>query len=466
MVTDHELLTDTFEHRIHEHLAAGEVREARDLLVVRPPADRVDILAELPVREMVGLFRSLPVVVATETFVYANAGLQHQLLGGIGEPRLVKLLATMAPDDRTTMLARLPPATVQQLLCLLPEAEKDKAVQLLGYPAKSVGRLMSTHYIAVRAEQTVAEVLADVRGHRHGADTLDMLYVTDAGGQLVDDIRLGEFLLVDHSARVSTLMDHRFIALQVNQSQEDAVRTFRRHARVALPVVNDAGLLLGVVSYDDILDVSAREQTEDIQKLGGSEALEEPYMQISLARMVKKRAGWLVILFLGEMLTATAMGFFEGEIEKAVVLALFVPLIISTGGNAGSQATSLIIRALSLGEVTVGIWWRVMRREILAGLALGIVLGSVGFVRIAVWQLAHFKDYGPHWALIGLTVGLSLIGIVLWGSLAGSMLPLILRKLGFDPATSSAPFVATLVDVTGLIIYFSVAYALLHGTLL
>ncbi len=220
------------------------------------------------------------------------------------------------------------------------------------------------------------------------------------------------------------------------------------------------------MSYDDILDVASREQTEVIQKMGGSEALEEPYTQISLRKMVQKRAGWLVILFLGEMLTATAMGFFEGEIEKAVVLALFVPLIISTGGNAGSQATSLIIRALSLGEVTVGIWWRVMRREILAGLALGVILGTVGFIRIAVWQAAHFKDYGPHWLLIGLTVGLSLIGIVLWGSLAGSMLPLILRRLGFDPATSSAPFVATLVDVTGLIIYFSVAFALLHGTLL
>jgi len=466
MVTDHALLTDTFEHRIHEHLRAGEVREARDLLLVRPAADRADILAELPAREMVGLFRSLPVAVASETFVYADAGVQHQLLGGIGEARLTKLLASMAPDDRTTMLARLPATTVQQLLCLLPEAEKDQAVQLLGYPAKSVGRLMSTHYIAVQAEQTVTEVLEDVRRHRHGADTLDMLYVTDAQGKLVDDIRLGEFLLVAATERVSALMDHQFIALKVNQSQEDAVRTFRRHARVALPVVNDAGLLLGIVSYDDILDVSAREQTEDIQKLGGSEALEEPYMQISLARMVKKRAGWLVVLFLGEMLTATAMGFFEGEIEKAVVLALFVPLIISTGGNAGSQATSLIIRALSLGEVTVSIWWRVMRREILAGLALGIILGSVGFIRIAIWQVAHLRDYGPHWGLIGLTVGLSLIGIVLWGSLAGSMLPLILRRLGFDPATSSAPFVATLVDVTGLIIYFSVAYALLHGTLL
>ena len=442
------------------------MREARDLLVVRPAADRADILAELPPREMVGLFRSLPVALATETFVYADASVQHLLLGGIGEARLTELLAHLAPDDRTTLLTRLPATTVQRLLSLLPDAEKAQAVQLLGYPVKSVGRLMSTHYVAVQAEQTVAEVLAGVRRHRHGADTLDMLYVTDAGGRLVDDIRLGEFLLVAPTAPVSALMDHRFIALQVNQTQEEAVRTFRRHARVALPVVNAEGLLLGIVSYDDILDVAAREQTEDIQKMGGSEALEEPYMQISLLRMVQKRAGWLVILFLGEMLTATAMGFFEGEIEKAVVLALFVPLIISTGGNAGSQATSLIIRALSLGEVTVGIWWRVMRREILAGLALGVILGSVGFIRIAIWQVAHFKDYGPHWVLIGLTVGLSLIGIVLWGSLAGSMLPLILRRLGFDPATSSAPFVATLVDVTGLIIYFSVAYALLHGTLL
>lgn len=466
MVTDQELPADTFERRLQEHLRAGEVREARHLLLTRPAADRADLLADLPPREMIGLFRSLPVPVATETFVYADAALQHQLLGGIGDARLTELLAHLEPDDRTTLLARLPPPTVQELLCLLPDAEKDQAMKLLGYPAKSVGRLMSTRYLAVRAGQTVADVLAQVRRHRHGAATLDMLYVTDENNRLVDDIRLGEFLLVDPRQPVSAIMDRRFIALKVNQTQEDAVQTFRRHARVALPVVNDDNRLLGVVSYDDILDVAAREQTEDIQKMGGSEALDEPYMQISLARMVQKRAGWLVILFLGEMLTATAMGFFEGEIEKAVVLALFVPLIISTGGNAGSQATSLIIRALSLGEVTVGIWWRVMRREILAGLALGIILGSVGFIRIAIWQVAHLRDYGPHWVLIGLTVGLSLIGIVLWGSLAGSMLPLILRRLGFDPATSSAPFVATLVDVTGLIIYFSVAYALLHGTLL
>lgn len=466
MVTDHELLTDTFENRIHAHLKAGEVREARDILLQRPAADRADMLAELPTREMVGLFHSLPVSAGTETFVYADAAVQRALLSGVGDARLTDLLAHLQPDDRTSLLARLPASTVQKLLCLLPEAEKDQAVRLLGYPAKSVGRLMSTHYMAVQAEQTVAEVLSHVRRHRHGAATLDMLYVTDADGKLVDDIRLGEFLLVDQQQPVSTLMDHRFIALQVNQTQEEAVKVFRRHARVALPVVNEENRLLGVVSYDDILDVSAREQTEDIQKLGGSEALEEPYLTISLLQMVKKRAGWLVILFLGEMFTATAMGYFEGEIEKAVVLALFVPLIISSGGNAGSQATSLIIRALTLGEVTIGRWWQVMRRELVSGLLLGGILGTVGFFRILIWQQTGLYNYGPHWLPLGFTVGFSLVGIVLWGSLAGSMLPLVLKKLGFDPATSSAPFVATLVDVTGLVIYFSVALIFLKGTLL
>ena len=307
-IIDRKLLTDTFEHRIHEHLKAGEVREARDLLLVRPAADQADILADLPAREMVGLFRSLPVPAATEAFIYADADVQRRLLDGIGDARLTELLAHLEPDDRTTMLAKLPASTVQELLCLLPEAEKDQAVKLLGYPVKSVGRLMSTHYIAVRAEQTVAEVLDDVRRHRHGADTLDMLYVTDATGKLVDDIRLGEFLLVDKTAQVSSLMDNRFIALKVNQTQEEAVKVFRRHARVALPVVNDENRLLGVVSYDDILDVSAREQTEDIQKLGGSEALEEPYLTISLGRMVKKRAGWLVVLFLGFSLQRDTVG--------------------------------------------------------------------------------------------------------------------------------------------------------------
>jgi len=260
-------------------------------------------------------------------------------------------------------------------------------------------------------------------------------------------------------------MDYRYVALKAADSQQSAVQVFRAQDLKALPVTDTTGILIGIVTIDDVLDVAEARATKEIQKIGGSEALDEPYMQIAFWRMVKKRGGWLVILFLGEMLTATAMGFFQREIERAVILALFVPLVISSGGNSGSQASTLVIRALALGEVRLRDWWRVMRREILSGLALGSILGGIGFLRISVWSA--FSDiYGPHWLLVALTVGFALIGIVLWGTLSGSMLPFLLRRAGFDPAASSAPFVATLVDVTGLVIYFSVAALLLKGTLL
>ena len=260
-------------------------------------------------------------------------------------------------------------------------------------------------------------------------------------------------------------MDRRFVALKATDDQETAVAVFRREDRSALPVTDSAGVLIGIVTVDDVLDVAEAEATEDIQRVGGMEALDEPYMEIAFRRMIQKRAGWLTALFLGEMLTATAMGFFEQEIQRAVVLALFVPLIISSGGNSGSQASTLVIRALALGEVSLGDWWRVLRRELGAGLALGGILGAVGFLRIGIWS-AFSTIYGPHWLLVASTVAISLVGVVLWGTLSGSLLPLLLRRLGFDPAASSAPFVATLVDVTGLIIYFSVALVLLRGTLL
>jgi magnesium transporter len=240
---------------------------------------------------------------------------------------------------------------------------------------------------------------------------------------------------------------------------------FRREDRTALPVVDDKGVLAGIVTVDDILDVASDTATREMQRFGGSEALDEPYMHVTLVRMVKKRAGWLVVLFLGEMLTATAMGFFEKEIAKAVVLALFVPLIISSGGNSGSQASTLVIRALAVGEVTLADFWKVIRREVLAGVALGAILGTIGFLRISIWS-AFSTMYGPHWLLVAATVALALIGVVLWGTLVGCGLPFVLRWFGFDPATSSAPFVATLVDVTGLIIYFSVGLVVLRGSLL
>jgi len=319
--------------------------------------------------------------------------------------------------------------------------------------------------VAVRDGWTMDQVLAHVRKFGSDSETLNVLYVVDEAGRLHDDVRIREVLLADADKRVADLMDGEMVALNATDDQETAVAAFRRYDRTALPVVDSAGVLVGIVTVDDVLDVAEEEATEDIQKLGGSEALEDPYLAVGLLTLVKKRATWLIVLFLGEMLTATAMAFFEAEIARAVVLALFVPLIISSGGNSGSQAATLIIRALALGEVTLSDWWSIARREVMAGAALGTILGAIGFLRIAVWS-AFSNVYGQHWLMIALTVAATLLGVVLWGTLVGSMFPLLLKKLGADPATSSAPFVATLVDVTGLVIYFTVASFLLRGKLL
>jgi magnesium transporter len=325
---------------------------------------------------------------------------------------------------------------------------------------------MTPDYCTVKSTDTVQQVLDVVRQRGQAAETLNFLFVVDDNGVLIDDINIKEFLVVDPSTPVEKLMDHQFIALSVYDEQTETIAIFKNNSRFALPVINESSVLLGIVTSDDVLRLAEKENTREIQRIGGSEALEEPYTTIAFSHLVKKRAGWLVILFLGEMLTATAMGFFEGEISQAVVLALFIPLIISSGGNSGSQASSIIIRAMALGEIKFRDWWYVMRKEIFSGLVLGTILGTVGFMRIFLWQHFHFYNYGEHWLLVGFTVGFSLLGVVLWGTLSGSMLPILLKKMGADPAASSAPFVATLVDVTGLIIYFSVATLILRGTLL
>jgi magnesium transporter len=324
---------------------------------------------------------------------------------------------------------------------------------------------MTPDHVAVRKQWTIKHVLDHVRTHGRDTETLNVLYVTDDQNRLIDDLRIREVLLAPLHLHVADILDRQFVSLVVTDDKRTAVEVFRKYDRTVLPVVDTQGHLVGIVTIDDVLDVAEEEATKEIQRFGGLEALEEPYMSTPLTEMVRKRATWLIILFLGEMLTATAMAFFEGEIARAVVLALFVPLIISSGGNSGSQAATLIIRAMALGEVTLRDWWLVMRREILSGLMLGAILGTIGFLRIAVWS-AFSNLYGPHWLLVALTVSISLLGIVLWGTLSGSMLPFLLKRLGLDPATSSAPFVATLVDVTGLIIYFTVALVILRGTLL
>ncbi len=446
-------------------LRARDYARLRDMLRNRHANDVAGLLTALSIEDQVVVFRVLPRKDAAEVFEYLSHEAKEALLKAMAQEDVAALLSNMAPDDRTLFLEELPAEATRQLLALLSPAERTVAVTLLGYPERSVGRLMTPNYVAVREGWTIREVLDYVRAHGQDSETLNHVYVVDDQGLLIDDIRIREFLLAPLDKRVSELMDRQFVALKATDSEQDAVDMFRRYDRTALPVTDTAGMLIGIVTIDDVLDVAEAAATREIQRIGGSEALDEPYITIAFGRMIQKRAGWLTVLFLGEMLTATAMGAFEAEISKAVVLALFVPLIISSGGNSGSQAATLVIRALALGEVTVRDWWRVIRREILAGLSLGVILGSIGFLRITLWSA--FSDiYGPHWLLVAITVAVALVGVVLWGTLSGSLLPFVLKRLGFDPAASSAPFVATLVDVTGLVIYFSVAVVVLRGTLL
>ena len=454
-----------FKAEVSTLLANKEVAALKAKLAPWLPADVAPILAELPIEQLAVLFRGCSKELAAAVFSYLEQGTRYKLLKTLTQPQTATLLNELQPDDRTAFLNELPLDLAMQLIGLLTPEERQIAQDLLAYPEHSVGRMMTLDYVTVRPEWTVREALDYIRTHGYDRETLSMIYVTDDGGHLMDDIRVRRFLLSEPETRVSALMDGNYATLAPADDREKALQIFRKYDRVALPVTDQDNKIIGIVTADDMLDVASEEATEDIQKLGGSEALDEPYTTIALGKMVKKRAGWLVVLFLGEMLTATAMSYFEDEIAKAVVLALFVPLIISSGGNAGSQAATLVIRALALGEFRLRDWWRVMRRELAAGFMLGVILGVIGFLRIVIW--AQFSNiYSDHYLLVAGTVGVSLVGIVLWGSLMGSMLPLGLKKLGFDPATSSAPFVATLVDVTGLIIYFSVAFLILRGTLL
>jgi magnesium transporter len=428
-------------------------------------ADVAEAIDRLSDEEEAIAFRLLDRERASEVFEHLSFDAQEHLLHTLSDADAAAVLEEMSADDRTALLEELPGKVTARLLNLLSVEERARAVQLLGYPEDSIGRLMTPDYVRVKPGWTVAEALAHVRVYGADSETLNVVYVTGPGRVLVDDLRIRQLLTVDPATRIEALMDHAFVALQVSDDQETAVALFRRHDRSALPVVDGAGVLVGIVTVDDVLDVQEREATEDIQMLGGVQALDDPYLQVPIWTMVRKRGIWLVILLFGGMLTAEAMAYYEDELASAVVLAIFLPLIIASGGNSGSQAATLITRALALGEVRLGDWWRVMRREVASGLLLGVLLGALGAVRIAVWALA-FQAYGPHWPLVAATVGLSLVGVVVWGSLSGSLLPLLLKRLGADPATSSAPFIATIVDVTGIVIFFTIAVWILGGTLL
>lgn len=450
---------------INELVAHRRFDQLRTALLELEPADVAELVEGLEGADSAVVFRLLPRDLAAETFSHLETDRQQTLIEHLTTERVATLINEMDPDDRTAVLEEMPAEVAQRLIALLTPSERRITQTILGYPEQSIGRLMTPDYVRIKSEWTIARALDHIRKYGRDAETISIIYVVDDAGRLVDDLRIQQILLADPHQTVESIMDRNVVALPADGDREEAVHQIQRYDRYALPVVDSRGSLVGIVTADDVADVAAEEVTEDIQKMGGMEALDAPYLESGFGSMLRKRAGWLAVLFLGEMLTATAMGFFEHEIAKAVVLALFIPLIISSGGNSGSQATSLIIRAMAVGEVGLHHWWRVLARELAAGVLLGALLGTIAICRVVFWPTSA-AVYGEHYMLIGLTVALSLVGVVTFGTFAGSMLPFILRRLGLDPATASAPLVATMVDVTGVIIYFSLALLILRGSLL
>ncbi|TMQ59695.1 MAG: magnesium transporter [Candidatus Eisenbacteria bacterium] len=439
------------ESNVAERLAAEDLLEAWNLLV---PEDRLESFQALPRPEAEDLFLSL------------SARDQAELLRALPHAERRSWIRLLAPDDAADLIQEIPPEEREEILALLDDTTRKEVNGLLAYAEDDAGGLMNPRYVRVRPDMSVDEAITYLR--RQAADRAGAMYyayVLDPEQKLRGVVSFRKLLSARPEQRVEELMQTDLITVPEAMDQEDLSRLFATYRLVSFPVVDAEGRMKGIVTLDDIVDVVREEATEDIQKIGGTAALDAPYLRIGIMDMIKKRAGWLAALFIGETLTATAMGYFEAEIGRAVVLALFVPLVISSGGNSGGQATTLIIRAMALGEVRLRDWWRVVRREIFSGLGLGLILATIGVIRILTWQ-ALFHTYGPYHLLVALTVAASLVGVVLWGTLVGSMLPFLLRRLGFDPASASAPFVATLVDVTGLVIYFTTARIVLSGTLL
>jgi len=430
------------------------------------PSELYEAWPILSTEERVEGFEVLERKHADDFFLQLNARDRAELILGLpaGERRLWMRL--LAPDDAADLIQEAPAEEREGLLALLDDATRREVKGLLDYAEDDAGGLMNTRYSRLRADMTVDEAISYLRRDARAREkTVYYAYVVDVEERLLGVVSFRDLIVASGEKLVREVMRTEVISAPEDLDQEALSQLFMRHHLMMVPVVDAQGRIKGIVSVDDIVDVVQEEATEDIQKLGGVETLQGPYLQVPLLRMIQKRAGWLAALFLGEMLTATAMGQFQAEIARAVVLALFVPLIISSGGNSGSQATTLVIRAMALGEVRLRDCWRVMHREFITGLGLGAILACIGLIRILTWQ-GLFNAYGEHYLLIAMTVALSLVGVVLWGSLIGSILPFILRGLGFDPASASAPFVATLVDVTGLVIYFTVAAMILRGTLL
>ncbi|MFO0625630.1 MAG: magnesium transporter [Polyangiales bacterium] len=450
---------------LEELIQAKEWDTLRETLSELDPSDRAEVLQCITLQDSAIVFRILPRELAAETFEYVPLELQTSLIETLGDEQIHRVVDEMAPDDRTRLLEELPAAVTRRILQTLSPDQRKIARRLLGYPEDSAGRMMTPEYVAVRPDITVAEALAVIREQAPKRETINVIYVVDTRGRLLDDIELSTLVLSDPGALIQDLDDGQLVKLEATATREEVVSLFKKYDRLALPVTDTGGEILGIITFDDVQDVQAEVAAEDIQKMGGMEAVEAPIFDISLWIMVQKRAPALAVLLLGETLTASAMSSYEHEIERAQVLALFVPLIISAGGNSGSQATSLIIQSFAKEELTLRDWWRVFGREIRTGVSLGVILGIIGAARILLWP-GREQLYTVHYKLVAGTIALSLVGVVLFGSVTGSMLPFLLRRLRLDPATASAPLVATVCDVMGLVFYFSIASAVLRGSLL
>lgn len=459
-----ELEPLTIQEQFEEVINQGDTLAIRDFLNHQNISDVADLIYEFPDYEHL-IISNMSIHRSASVFKILEFPTQKSIIQELPPNKMAELLNELPADDRTAFLEELPGNVVREFIKLLDPEERKITLSLLGYPENSVGRLMTPDYVYVYEHNTVAEVLDIIRRVGKNSETIDVVYVINKAGELMDDLRIREFILNPPDRKVSEMMDERVISLNVFDDQEVANDVFKMNNRVALPVVSNSNKLLGIVTIDDVLWVTNEEFGEDIQKIGGTSALEQPYLEMPIFALFKKRVFWMIILFVGELMTISAMHRFEEQIAQVVILATFIPLIISSGGNSGSQAATLIIQAMALKEISLEDWWKIMRREIISGLLLGITLCLIGISVILIWH--NFSSiFGEYYISIAFTVGLSLIGIILWGTLVGSMLPLILKRLGADPAASSTPFVATLVDVTGLVIYFSMAVWILTGKLL
>lgn len=457
------------EPEVRELIAIADFASLREALHGVPPADTADILAALDPKEAAIAFRVLQRDDAGAVFAYFTPECQQAVITALGAEDAVKLIEEMSADDRARLIDEMPAEVAERIVQSLSPESRKVTQAILGYPPKTVGRLMTPDFVKVKSTWTIQQAIDHIRKVGRDAETVNVVYVVDDQGVLTDDIRLRQILFADPGATIQSIMNHQFVTLKADMPQSEAVQLMQRYDRVALPVVDSRGAIVGIVTIDDVADVAEEEATESMQKLGGVQALETPFMDASVWSLFKKRIPWLALLFLSELLTSNAIGFFEDEIAKAAILAAFIPGIISSGGNSGSQSSTLVIRALGLNEVSGGDWFRVLRREIAVAALLGLVIACIGLFRISLFGWMgwfHDADVIRHYRVLAWTIALTLFGVVLWGSIMGSMLPFFLRKCGLDPATSSTPFVATLVDVTGIVIYFTFAIFMLKSTLL